>query len=99
MRIPPCRICQTAYIKQNFGRIDFVVCESCYNKILEKNRGQYRYAELSIDAYRDTWGATNPNSRMQQKYVRAMNRRRKFAVAFCSAVFILFGVFVIGWCF
>lgn len=99
MRIPPCRICQTAYIKQNFGRIDFVVCENCYNKILEKNHGRYRYTELSIDAYRDTWGATDPNSRMQQKYVRAMNRRYKFAVAFCSAVFALFSIFTIGWCF
>ena len=89
MRIPPCRICQTAYIKQNFGRIDFVVCENCYDKILKKNQGRYRYADISIDTYRDTWGPTDPNSRMQKKYVKAMNRRYKFAIAFC--VFAFFG--------
>lgn len=93
MRIPPCRICHKAYVKQNFGMLDFVVCESCYDDILEKNNGKYRYARLTIEEYRNFWGAADPNSKAQRKYVRAMNRRKRFAAFVAASTLIGLCVF------
>lgn len=95
MRIPPCRVCNKAYVRTNYGRIDYVVCEDCHNDILKKNGGRYRYAELSIDAMRDTWGPAKP-TKAQKKYERAMARRTTF-VKFMLWVFLALVVFcVIG---
>lgn len=97
MRIPPCRICSTAYIQENFGRTDFVVCRDCYDKILKQNKGKYRYAEISIDAYRDTWGATNPNNRLQKKYLKALKRRRAFGISVLWVFFLSISGLIL-WC-
>lgn len=83
MRIPPCRICGTAIVPMNYGDIDFVVCPNCYDEILAKNKGKYRYAKLTIQSYKETWGATKP-SKMQRRYERAMARR-------CAVGKFLFG--------
>lgn len=95
MRVPPCRVCHKALVPTNFGYIDYVVCEDCYNDILKKNKGRHRYARLSIEAMRDTWGPAKP-TKAQKRYERAMARRAAFA-KFMLWVFFILAVFcVIG---
>ena len=95
MRIPPCQICHKAYVKENFGFIDYVVCKECHDNLLEKNGGRYRYAELSIKAMRDTWGPAKP-TKAQKKYERAMARRAAFVKFMLWVFFILTAFCVIG---
>lgn len=95
MRIPPCRICNKAYMPMNYGRIDYAVCEDCYNDILKKNGGRHRYAELSIEAMRDTWGPAKP-TKTQKRYERAVARRVAFAKFVLGIFLILITFCIIG---
>ena len=95
MRIPPCKCCHKAYVTMNYGRIDYVICEDCYKDILKKNGGRHRYAELSIDAMRDTWGPARP-TKVQKRYERAMARRVAFVKFVLWVFFILTAFCVIG---
>ena len=95
MRIPPCRVCNKALVRTNYGRIDYVVCEDCHKDILKKNGGRYRYAKLSIDAMRDAWGPTKP-TKAQKRYERAMARRVTFVKFMLWFFLILIAFCVIG---